>query len=552
MSRCTMAALVVAMLAAAWPHDVRADTKTVCTITVNSPDEGDAFRAALPPDRFRFVELVEPGRPDWLASACRKGVRCDVLVVSGHYDGGNEFFSDRLDRDESLPVDELERVSCSHSCPGLFAQLREIYLFGCNTLNAEPLKSASAEIERSLVRAGHPKAGAARLSRALGARHGESSLDRMRQVFPKVPVLYGFSSVAPVGPTAGALLRRYFQAGGAAEVGSGRASPRLLEGFRAHAMVTTRGIVDGDPEASHREDVCRFADERLSASQKLDFVHQLLRRDVAEARLFLDRIEKQVASVSDAERRVPPVAGVLDDIARDTEARARYLAFARDADQPAVRARMLAVAHDLGWLSPDEERAELTTMIGERLEWGPADATDVELVCSLNDDRLLDAGLARLEREGRPADSVANAAVLACLGSAEARARTLQALTGPGLDDVRIAQVYLRHRPIDDANELRAVVAGVARMRDVEAQILALDALAAHRLSDPRSLADLTALFASTESARVQGAIAGVLVRADDDALDRETLLRSLREHRLPSGAGETMVDVLIRRLQAR
>src|SRR6185436_3950226 len=107
---------------------------------------------SLPPDKFTFVELVERGRTDWLESACRQGVRCDVLVISGHYDGGNECFSDQLNAKEFLPVDEMERASCSDSCSGLFSQLKEVYLFGCNTLNADAQNVASAEIERSLVR----------------------------------------------------------------------------------------------------------------------------------------------------------------------------------------------------------------------------------------------------------------------------------------------------------------------------------------------------------------------------------------------------------------
>src|SRR5205085_5222725 len=139
----------------------------------NSPDEKAAFQRSLPPDKFKFVELVERGRADWLESACRQGVRCDVLVISGHYDGGNEFFSDQLNASEFLPVDEMERASCSSSCPGLFSQLKEVYLFGCNTLNPLALKSASAEIERSLVRSGHSPGDAARVARALSARHAE-------------------------------------------------------------------------------------------------------------------------------------------------------------------------------------------------------------------------------------------------------------------------------------------------------------------------------------------------------------------------------------------
>src|SRR6266700_4999132 len=202
--------LLTALLAAAWAHDVRADKKTVCTITVNSPDEKEIFRRNLPRDDFQFVELVERGRPDWLESACRKNVRCDVLLVSGHFDGGTEFYSDRLDAREYLPLDEMERASCSDSCPGLFSQLKDVYLFGCNTLQAQPLRSASAEIARSLIRSGYSSADAERMSQILSQRHGESNRDRMRLIFKDVPVIYGFSSKAPLGHSAGPMLDRYF------------------------------------------------------------------------------------------------------------------------------------------------------------------------------------------------------------------------------------------------------------------------------------------------------------------------------------------------------
>ena len=103
-----------------------AGKQTVCTITVNSADEKNAFRRFMPESNYEFVELVERIRPDWLASACQKAVSCNVLVISGHCDGGNEFFSDQLEASEFLPVAELERVSCSDSCPGLFSKLKEV------------------------------------------------------------------------------------------------------------------------------------------------------------------------------------------------------------------------------------------------------------------------------------------------------------------------------------------------------------------------------------------------------------------------------------------
>jgi hypothetical protein len=232
-----------------------AQEQTVCTITVNSADEKEVFRRHLPAAKYRFVELIERGRPDWLASACRAAVSCEVLIISGHYDGSNEFFSDRLEESEHLQVDELERASCSDSCTGLFARLKEVYLFGCNTLNPQPLNSATSEVVRSFVREGHSLQEAQRHLRSLNAGHGQSSRDRMRQVFKDVPVIYGFSSVAPLGPVAASTLDGYFRAAGAREIGQRRPSSRLLGQFSPFAMSVTRGITDKDPQANVRQDV---------------------------------------------------------------------------------------------------------------------------------------------------------------------------------------------------------------------------------------------------------------------------------------------------------
>ena len=527
-----------------------AGTKTVCTITINSPDERDTFRRSLPPDRFSFVELVERDRPDWLESARRAGLRCDVLVVSGHYDGGKVFFSDQVTVREHLPVAEMERISCSDPATGLFSQLDEVYLFGCNTLNPEATKRPSCEVERSLVRSGHAPEEAARIARKLGVRHGESSRDRMRLVFAGVPVIYGFAATAPVGPVAGSLLGGYFKAGGARNVGTGQVSAGLLHQFRGHALVASRGVIATDPEAAHRKDVCTFADDRLSPAQKLAFVHSLLHREAAEARLFLERIEDLVETLGDAARRSPAVAAELDAIARDGDARGRFLAFARDADEPAIRARMLALAADFAWLSPAEERDELARMIAGRLAAGDLGEADVDLVCSLNRDGSLDPVLPRVEWEPPASEGIAKDAVLACLGSAESRAIVVQALSGPREADVGIAQTYLQHRPLDATKEVRAAVAGVAGMRESPAQVRALETLARQGVVDRGSLDALTRLYTTTRSPDVQSAVAGILIRSDLDAIGRSALLDTLRLHRVKPAGGATLVDVLIRVLE--
>jgi hypothetical protein len=543
--------LLIALFAMGWGADAHAAQRTVCTITVNSSNEKEMFRQRLPENQYQFVELVERGRSDWLASACRQGIHCDVLVISGHFDGNTEFYSDQTSASEFLPVVEMERASCSDSCPGLFSQLKEVYLFGCNTLNADAIKRMSSEVGRSLVRAGHTHAEAERLARTLDQRHGESSRDRMRRIFINVPVIYGFSSVAPLGPTAASLLSRYLQPSSIAEVGSGRTSSKLLSYFATESMVAVSGLSDSDPRVGYRREVCKFIDDRPSPAEKLGFIHSLLRRDMAEVRMFLERIEGLFASLTESERQAPAFSEALGEITRDHLARDRFLRFAEDADRPQIRARMIELAGTLGWLSPADQRAELVRMIGDLLAGRSIGVADVDLFCSLNKDHELDQERHRLSLSPSQADKVTHAAALACLGSAESRARVLQALTSRDEAEVQIAEVYLGHRPITNVAELRVIASGITRMTGSGPQVRALDALARHRLSDRQSLDELARFFPAAESVDVQRAIAAVFIRSDYQLLPKPEFVRVLSQSRLKSPNGDDIIDILIRRLRA-
>jgi hypothetical protein len=432
----------------------------------------------------------------------------------------------------------------------LFSQLKEVYLFGCNTLSADAVKFTSSEVGRSLVRAGYKPEDARRLARTLDQLHAESSRDRMRRIFTNVPVIYGFSSVAPLGPTAANLLGRYLRPPSISDVGNGRASPRLLGHFASESMIATSGQTDSDPRATHRREVCKFIDDRLSPADKLTFIHGLLGRDMAEVRMFLERIEGLFASLSEADRKTPAFVQALDAIAHDDVARERYLRFAEDADLPRIRARMVQLAETLGWLSPQDRRAELLRMLGDLVRRDAVGASEVDMVCALNKDRDLDAERDRLPLAPANAGIVANAAVLACLGSAEGRARVLQALTDGDDGEVQIAEVYLGHRPITDVGELRVVANGITRMTGSPAQVRALDTLARHRLSDAQSLDELTRLFPVSQSVDVQRAIAAVFIRADLQQLRKPEMVRVLSQNRLKSPVGDDIIDILIRRLQ--
>ena len=535
---------VAAYAMAAYAGDV--PPQTVCTITVNSSDERDVFRKYLPADRYRFVELVEHGRPDWLRSACEQHVSCDVLVVSGHF-AGSEFYSSRPAVNETLKVDEMERAICSQSCPEVFARLKEVYLFGCDTLKPEAVRSATPELVREWVRAGRSPADAERDARMLSERYGESSRDLMRRLFAHVPAIYGFASLAPLGRVSGPMLEHYFESGPDVEVGSGQVSARLLSLFGPSSMVATSGQSDDEPYAADRRETCRYYDERQTVAQRIEGVHALLAGDSTALRMSFDRIESFFAGIDAAERARPATSQALGVLGSDAAGAARYVALIRDTRDPALRLRMIALARNIAWLDGAGELAEKRRLARDVIADPSMAFGEVELVCALNGDGALDGAL-----DGLPplrTLTVAQAAGVACLGSAEARSRVLKALASTREADVQVAQAYLRHRPVRDAAELRTLAADVGRMKSVPAQVRALDTLGRHHVADRDVIDQLAGLFQRTRSLEVQRAIAEIFLRTGPEVLDRR-VAAVLRDSRLRApGAQPDLIDQLLRRL---
>ena len=130
-------------------------------------------------------------------------------------------------------------------------------------------------------------------------------------------------------------------------MGTGRPSAKLLSLFAPVSMTVAAGSVDTDADAAHRRDVCHFSDDRLSAAQKLDFVHTLLHRNMAEVRMFLDHLEKYSPALVDTTRAQAQAAQALDRIATDKGARDRYFTFMRAEEE-----EVLPLARK--YLTPDD------------------------------------------------------------------------------------------------------------------------------------------------------------------------------------------------------
>ena len=185
----------------------------VCSITINSPDEIEIFQQNMDPRHFEFVELVplsvesRPNNVHWFTKACDEGHQCDILVISGHF--GGLFFGET--HNYILPVDMMERRACSRTCQGLLSNVKEVFLFGCNTLADKRMDQRSPE-EYLQVLLDHQMA-RDMAEIVVSARYlpfGLSFKDQMQMVFSPTTVVYGFTSLSPLGRYIRQPLNNYF------------------------------------------------------------------------------------------------------------------------------------------------------------------------------------------------------------------------------------------------------------------------------------------------------------------------------------------------------
>jgi hypothetical protein len=527
----------------------------VCTITVNSPDEKAVFQRRLPKDKFEFVELVEDGRPDWLARSCARGIRCDMLIISGHL-AGRSFFSDRLQSKDQLPLDEMERVSCSDSCPGLFGNLKEVFLFGCGTLSGAAIQSAGEDARRSLEQSGLSRAQADRILRALDNDYGESNEDRMRRIFYGVPALYGFGYKAPLGPAAASALDRYFRSPASTQemirvqenlargAGLRSANQRLVRYFADTQMKVVGGLTPAEPKARVRAQMCRFFDDRLTPADKLDFIGQLLQREMAEVRMYLERIETYMEGLTDQATRSPEWWASLSRIA-DEGARKRFLQFARDADPPPVRLRMMDVAFHLGWLTPEQERQEHVRLVQNLLEAPRLGMGEADVICRLANAQDIGPGELRLPARPGTAASVARA----CLGDADARQAVRAYLLGKDEDAFLGARILFDADPMTPS-DLKWYATEIGRRTGgVAASERALHVVARQHIDDRAVLDAYMRLLTTDLANETKQAIAYVFLFADLSLVDRPKLIESVRKTGLAEEGG---LGFLLRRLESQ
>jgi len=238
---------------------------TVCGITMNSDNELKAMNRALGLIAFS-VELVEYKKPDgriefkpeqWLDETCNSPISCDVVVISGHFGGifGHESLP------VLLPLTTLERGSCSNKCAGMFQNVKEVYLLGCQSLATDDGQGQSLSLDNPF------------------ARFQSSNLDRMRRLFPNAGWIYGYTATGLLGPVFETIFyqsilkqRRHFASLKDQNlIGLLKPSP-----YKARQLAFTFGANFSDQTRNDRERFCRASYQDSSIDKYRAYLELLL------------------------------------------------------------------------------------------------------------------------------------------------------------------------------------------------------------------------------------------------------------------------------------
>lgn len=357
--------------------------KTVCAITLNSDNEILAFREHLSIKDFQFVELVE-SKDKWLTRACESKVKCDILVVSGHF-GGSFFGSNgRID------LSELEENTCGQGCTGIFHEPKEVFLFGCNTLAGKGKDRRTPEQYRQvLVNDGFNRAQADQIVALRYSPMGQSFSDRMARVFAGVPRIYGFSSVGPSGENVEPMLKDYFRKNGdygkylsasftEDSVSKGR-NKIFLNALRETVVEQTFGM---DRSKGDIVPMCFVKDRTIPESKKIRWVHQVL-KDPKTRLLYLAEILaylNQTRQGPDRKLEMKLVAEIIDD--KNLRLEMRGLVETVLKDFPLLRFDTLKIGLYFGWFSVGEVSEHQRSFLSAHLRPGMSRG-DVDLLCSI-------------------------------------------------------------------------------------------------------------------------------------------------------------------------
>lgn len=320
-----------------------AQTSTVCSMTLNSPDELNVIKQHLGTANYRYVELG--ANPE---AYCGQNLQCDIIVVSAHF--GGHFFGDKGE----ISLEKVEELSCSAKCGNIFSRAKQVYLFGCNTLNGKQKDSRTPEQYVDVLRRdGYGLTQAQRLAANIYSPLGGTYHNRMQQVFPNASQIFGFYSLAPVGKRIAKDLDLAF-----AKVNSTPPelwAQSLTADLKKYSFTSTVGRSQADSL------ICKISNERYEAS-KLRVIREVFER--GEGLKVATNLVNffRVLSLDNIDSRSQQE---LARIRTNTAAREELLTFIVNSSDAfaVVRLELLEMMEKIGWVSHDQASAIATEIV---------------------------------------------------------------------------------------------------------------------------------------------------------------------------------------------
>lgn len=365
-------------VSSAWGLNLDPNKRTVCSMTLNSDEERDIFIREVEKDRAHFNQVVEltsfGSGGNWFEAACRTGVRCDILVISGHFT--DRFSGNHQGARRSLTMDTMERAGCRNTCEGIMDHPYEVFLLGCNTLSE---KGTDTRGERGylehLLEEGTSRSRSELVTEGLFGITGDSNRGRMERAFRgQTKMLYGFDSRGPSGATIEPMLNDYFRRR------SLLAGLQRAEAVRATSQVTAANnllaetlnrtafeqcVAGADSLLDRR--VCALYNEGLTVERRLSIIEDAFGEE--------DWI-KYVPTINEFLRAHPPAnmsreqRNLLRELARNPVIGRQARNLARSHRYAAVRAEWQFFADSIGFgasgAAPERRADPIGDLIEER------------------------------------------------------------------------------------------------------------------------------------------------------------------------------------------
>jgi hypothetical protein len=346
------------------------DKFTVCAITINSDDEKKLFDAQIKkfPDKYNpIVELTTMGEDDWFKKACESGIRCDQLVISGHFAGKFFGYSGK-----ELDLKQMEEAGCSKTCDGIMNQPYEVFLFGCNTLAEKDLDHRTpAQYLQVLLDDGMTQTQAELVVQSRYGAVGDSNRSSMQRAFSGLQKqLYGFNSVGPSGKNVKGFLSNYFtrisapaqlekqaakRAMGQVEMGN-----QILADSLSATAFSQCASVDSNDEKTKK--VCGLLDTQKSTGQKLALTMEVLAQE--DYLLYLPTINSFIKTVDYASLS-PDDQKTFDEIKNNNVIKSQLIGLIDQTSSLTLKVEWIQLAEKLGYLTKEQAQEKITPEVAK-------------------------------------------------------------------------------------------------------------------------------------------------------------------------------------------